>query len=247
MIPFRADLHLHTVLSPCGDLEMSPSALVERAHLLGLNIIGITDHNSTQHARLIQELAAKKDIFTLSGAEVTSREEVHLLCFMPDGKRLDMLQEYIDTYLQKVENNVKFFGEQLIVNEHEEILEEEKYLLINAIDQDVNQISAFVLSNGGIFIPAHVDRQAFSLKSQLGFIPPDLIFDALEVSQHSTIEQILKQFPYLSESTFLRSSDAHFIKDVGSSFTNFYLEEATFEEIRWALNNQNGRYIEIPE
>jgi PHP family Zn ribbon phosphoesterase len=246
MIPFRADLHLHTVLSPCGDLEMSPSALVKQAHLMGLKIIGITDHNSTRHARLVQELAARKDIFVLCGAEVTSKEETHLLCFMPNGKKLDLLQNYIDTYLQKVTNNVKFFGEQLLVNEHEEILEEEDYLLINAIDQDVNQISEFVLSNGGIFIPAHVDRQAFSLRSQLGFIPPDLKCDALEISKHSNVEQIVEQFGYVKDYNFIRSSDAHYINDIGSGYTNFYLQERSFEEIRMALHQEEGRYCEIP-
>jgi len=246
MIPFRADLHLHTVLSPCGDLEMSPSALVKQAHLMGLKIIGITDHNSTRHARLVQELADRKDIFVLCGAEVTSKEETHLLCFMPNGKKLDLLQNYIDTYLQKVTNNVKFFGEQLLVNEHEEILEEEDYLLINAIDQDVNQISEFVLSNGGIFIPAHVDRQAFSLTSQLGFIPPDLECDALEISKHSNVEQIVEQFGYVKDYSFIRSSDAHYINDIGSGYTNFYMQERSFEEIRMALHQEDGRYCEIP-
>lgn len=246
MIPYRADLHLHTVLSPCGDLEMSPSALVKQAHLMGLKIIGITDHNSTRHSRLVQELAARKDIFVLCGAEVTSKEEAHLLCFMPNGKKLDLLQNYIDTYLQKVANNVKFFGEQLLVNEHEEILEEEDYLLINAIDQNVNQISNFVMSNGGIFIPAHVDRQAFSLTSQLGFIPPDLVCDALEISKYSDVKQVVEQFGYVKDYSFIRSSDAHYINDIGSGYTNFYLQERSFEEIRLALHQEEGRYCEIP-
>ncbi len=247
MIPYRADLHMHTVLSPCGDLEMSPSALVKQAQRMGLKIIGLTDHNSTRHARLVQELAAKKDIFTLCGAEVTSKEEAHLLCFMPNGKKLDLLQDYIDTYLQKVTNNVKFFGEQLLVNEYEEILEEEDFLLINAIDQDVNQISEFVLSNGGIFIPAHVDRQAFSLTSQLGFIPPDLKCDALEISKHSNVEQVVQQFSHVKEYSFIRSSDAHYIKDIGSGYTNFYLKERSFDEIKMALAKTEGRYSEIPQ
>lgn len=247
MIPFRADLHMHTVLSPCGDLEMSPSALVKQAHLMGLKIIGLTDHNSTRHTRLVRDLAAKKDIFTLCGAEVTSKEEAHVLCFMPNGKKLDLLQDYIDTYLQKVANNVKFFGEQLLVNEHEEILEEEDNLLINAIDRDVNEISDFVLSNGGIFIPAHIDRQAFSLTSQLGFIPPDLKCDALEVSKNSNVEQVVQQFSYLKDYSFIHSSDAHYIEDIGSGYTNFYLEKRNFEEIKMALAKFEGRYCEIPQ
>lgn len=247
MKKFRADLHLHTVLSPCGDLDMSPTRLLEQAHLMGLKIIGITDHNSTRHARLVRELAAKKDIFTLCGAEVTSKEEAHLLCFMPDDEKLEELQKFISQNLQKVVNKPRLFGEQLLVNEQEEILEEEEYLLINAIDKDVNEIQEFVEMNGGIFIPAHIDRQAFSLVSQLGFVPPDLKFDALEISKYSTLEQILLQFPYLSESTFIRSSDAHYINDIGSGYTHFYLKERSFEEIKMALRKEDGRYCQIPE
>lgn len=247
MIKFRADLHLHTVLSPCGDLDMSPSQLVEHAHLRGIQIMGITDHNSTKHARLVRDLAAKVQIFTLCGAEVTSKEEVHLLCFMPTDEKLQKLQQFIDDNLLKVLNNPKYFGEQLLVNEKEEILGEEEYLLINAIDKDVNEIGDFVMKNGGLFIPAHVDRQAFSLTSQLGFIPPDLDCSAIEISKQSSVEALLAQFPYLNGRSFIQSSDAHYLKEIANAFTHFYLKEASFEEVRMALAQEEGRYCEIPQ
>lgn len=247
MIKFRADLHLHTVLSPCGDLDMSPSQLVKHAHLRGIQIMGITDHNSTKHARLVRDLAAKVNIFTLCGAEVTSKEEVHLLCFMPNDEKLQLLQEFIDDHILKIPNNTKYFGEQLVVNEFEEIISEEEYLLINAIDKDVDEIGEFVMQNGGIFIPAHVDRPAFSLTSQLGFVPPDLDCTAIEISKHSSQEELLSQFPYLKGRSFIQSSDAHYIVDIASAFTNFYLKEASFEEMKKAFSKEDGRYCEIPK
>lgn len=247
MKKYRADLHLHSVLSPCGDLEMSPINLVEQAKLRGLEIIGITDHNSTKHSALVKELALREGIFCLCGAEVTSKEEAHLLCFMPDEATLQELQDYLDFHLIKVPNNTKYFGEQLVVSEQEEILSEEPFLLINAIDQDVNQISHFVMERGGIFIPAHINRSAFSLASQLGFVPPDLYFHALEISRYISLKEFLAENPYLSKSSFIQSSDAHFPVDVGSVFTNFYLENPNFEEIKMALQNKEGRYCEIPE
>lgn len=247
MIKFRADLHLHTVLSPCGDLDMSPSQLVAHAHLRGIQIMGITDHNSTKHARLVRDLAAKVNIFTLCGAEVTSKEEVHLLCFMPNDEKLDLLQQFIDDHILKIPNNPKYFGEQLVVNEEEEIISEEEYLLINAIDKDVNEIGDFVMQNGGIFIPAHVDRPAFSLTSQLGFFPPDLESTAIEVSKHSSEEALLSQFPYLKGRSIIQSSDAHYIADIASAFTNFYLKETSFEEMQKAFSKEEGRYCEIPK
>jgi len=241
MKAFRADLHLHTVLSPCGDLEMSPSQLVTQAHLMGLNIIGITDHNSTKHALLIKKLALGKGIFTLCGAEITSKEEAHLLCFMPDAESLQKLQDYIDTHLLKIKNKANYFGEQLLVNEKEEILNEEPFLLINALDKDVNEISDFVYEQEGIFIPAHIDRAAFSLTSQLGFVPPDLKCHAYEISKHTTVKQMLTTAPYLKEACFIQSSDAHYIIDVGAAFSVMHLKELTFSEIKKALEGVDGR------
>lgn len=243
---YKADFHVHTVLSPCGDLDMSPIKLVEQAKKVGLDILGITDHNSTKHALLTQKIAARENIFVLCGAEITTKEEVHVLCFMPDSKSLSLLQEYIDTYLIKVENNVKLFGEQLVVNEDEEILAEEDYLLINAIDQNINQISEFVHLHQGIFIPAHIDRPAFSLLGQLGFIPPDLICDAFELWKTDS-KKITTQFPYIKNSSFIRSSDAHFINDIGIKSTEFYLMERSFDEIKLALNQQSSRHCKIVE
>ncbi|OYT16648.1 MAG: histidinol-phosphatase [Bacteroidetes bacterium 4572_77] len=242
---FRADLHIHTVLSPCGDLEMSPINIVERAQLLGLDIIGITDHNSTKHAPLIAELAKEKGIFTLCGAEVTSKEEVHLLCFMPDYESLNKLQHFIDTNIQQYPNNPALFGEQLIVNEQEEILEEESNLLISGINKNVNEISDFVFKQQGIIIPAHIDRPSYSLISQLGFVPQDLKCHAYEISKYISAQQIENLQASLPHATFIRSSDAHFINDLGAAFTRMYLEASTFEEIKMALMNKDGRKCDI--
>ena len=41
----RADLHIHTVLSPCAEVEMIPPLIVERALAEHLDLIAITDHN----------------------------------------------------------------------------------------------------------------------------------------------------------------------------------------------------------
>ncbi len=167
-----------------------------------------------------------------------------VLC--PTKKSLSLLQDYIDTYLIKVENNIKLFGEQLIVNKDEEILAKEYYLLINAIDQDINQISDFVHGHQGIFIPAHIDRPAFSLLGQLCFIPPDLICDGFELWKTDSNE-MTTQFPYLKYKSFIRSSDAHFINDIGTKSTEFLLKEPSFYEIKLALHQQMGRSCKIAE
>ncbi len=240
---FSADLHMHTVISPCGDLDMSPVRIVEKALEKKLDIIGITDHNCTKHALLTAEIGKKKGLSVLCGAEVTSREEAHLVCFMPNAEKLQVLQDYIDTYLIKIPNNPKLFGEQLLVDEQELILDEEPYLLINAIDQSVEEISAFIFAQGGLFIPAHIERPTFSLTAQLGFVPPDLQCHAMEISRFSEISQMVEKHPDWSKHTLIQSSDAHFIDDIGKAYTDFYIEKPNFEEIKKALLQQDGRKV----
>ena len=166
---------------------------------------------------------------------------------MPNFDKLQLLQTFIDQHLIRVPNSRKHFGEQLLVNEQEEILGEEEFLLINAIDKDVNEISNFVYEQGGIFIPAHINRHVFSLTSQLGFVPPDLKCHALEITRHISVSDFVKSAPYLKNHSFIQSSDAHYIADIGSAFTNFYLEKLNFAEIKMALARELGRYCQIPE
>lgn len=242
---FKADLHIHTLLSPCGDLDASPINIVESAVKAGLQIIGITDHNTTRHCRLIAKLAKKHGIYVLCGAEVTTLEEAHCLCFFPGFAELDLFQEYLDQHLPDFPNNADKFGYQVQVDEAEQIVYEEQRLLISAIAQDLEQIEKKVHSLGGLFIPAHINRQTYSIISQLGFVPDDLQYDALEISRHTTQEKFTSQNPYLSGKTFIQSSDAHFVRDIGTVTSNFWLEACSFGEIKLALHNENGRKVEL--
>jgi len=245
MKKFKADLHIHTLLSPCGNLEMSPRNIVEVARKKELNIIGITDHNTTRHCQLINELALKAGIFVLCGAEVTTKEEVHCLAFFPDFGTLQSFQNYLDRHLARIANDVNKFGNQVQVDRDENIIYEEPLLLISAIDQSIEEIETKVHSLNGIFIPAHVNRSMFSLISQLGFIPDDLNYDALEISKHITKNQFINNFPNLHSTTFIQSSDSHFPESIGEVTTTFHLKKADFEEIRKALKNQNGRFATV--
>jgi Uncharacterized conserved protein len=245
MVEYRGDLHIHTVISPCGDLEMSPTNIVAKAKEVGLNIIGITDHNCTKHAPLIRALAEREGIFVLMGAEVTTREEAHCLTFFPDEDSLSQFQSYIEDRLPPIPLNPAIFGYQVVVNEQEEILEELPYLLISGLDASIEDIEQAVHSLGGLFIPAHINRNKFSVISQLGFIPLDLKYDALEISRHTSKAEFCKSFPYLDGKTFIQSSDSHFIDGIGSVVTLFNLNWLTFDEIRQAFQNANGRDVRI--
>jgi len=242
---FRADLHIHTVLSPCGDLDMSPGRIVEEAVRRGLDIIGITDHNSTLHCGLTARLAEKKGIFVMQGAEVTTKEEVHCLAFFENNAALEKFQDFLDSSLTPILNDPETFGHQLVVDENEIIVYEEKKLLINALNKSIEEVEFIVHSLNGLFIPAHIDRRKNSIYSQLGFMPAGLKADALEVSYVISPEQFGALHPEINGFSITRSSDAHFPEDIGRKMTGLLLETASFQEIRYALEGLNGRRIEV--
>ncbi|MCE5347789.1 MAG: PHP domain-containing protein [Bacteroidales bacterium] len=240
---FRADLHIHTVLSPCGDLDMSPVNIVNEAAKKGLDIIGITDHNSTRHCNLISRLAAEKGIFVMQGAEITTKEEVHCLAFFENTDALNLFQEFLDANLPDILNNPEKFGYQVQVDENDIVIFEEKRLLINAISKSFEEVEAFVHSLKGIFIPAHIDRMKNSIYSQLGFLPENMKADALEISALSTPAKFAAIHPEVKEFSLTRSSDAHFPDYIGKVFTDFSIEKRSFSEIKMALKGTDGRKI----
>ncbi len=194
---FRADLHIHTLLSPCGSLDMSPANIIETAKIKGLDIIGIADHNSTQHGKLIHKLAKQNGILALCGAEVTTREEVHCLAFFENFENLDLFQQYLWEHLVKIKNVPEKFGYQPVIDENENIVEMLDALLIQPLTESIEFVEAKVHSLDGIFIPAHINRPMNGILSQLGFIPAGLNCDALEISRHVSKEDFLKQNPGL--------------------------------------------------
>ena len=232
-----ADLHIHTVLSPCGDLEMSPANILRTARQNGLDIIGITDHNSTREAKIIRDAAENTGLFVLAGAEVTTREEVHCLAFFEEDGQLTDFQTYLDTYLPDIPNNPEKFGYQVVADIQDNIIYEEPKLLISAITPGLEEIEKKVHSLQGIFIPAHIDKSHFSILSQLGFIPPSLQCDALELSPHTTYTSFIHNYDYLKNYPFIRSSDAHYLPDIGKVSTPFELDEISFSTIREAIHN----------
>lgn len=243
MKEYRADLHIHTILSPCGDLNMSPANIIRVAVEKQLDIIGITDHNAVLQAPLIRDLAKKQGLTVLCGAEVTTREEIHCLAFFPTDEELFSFQQYLEKYLPHQPNDPDKFGYQVVVDEAENIVREFKYLLISGIDQSLEQVEAEVHRLNGLFIPAHVDRPRFSIISQLGFFPPDLRADAFEISRNTTRQAFMASNPGLKKWNSIQSSDAHFLNYIGTAFTTFLLESPNFVEIKMALKNENGRKI----
>lgn len=214
---------------------MSPMSILETARKKKLDIIGITDHNSTRQSKIIRDAAKAFGIFVLTGAEVTTQEEAHCLAFFADDARLDIFQKYLDKHLPDFPNNPEKFGYQVVADTQDQILYEEKKLLISALDQSIEEVEKYVHSLEGIFIPAHIDKSRFSILSQLGFIPADLSCEALELSPHCDPPTFFRIHPELASYAFICSSDAHYLRDIGRSFTRLDLDEVSFSTIRYAI------------
>jgi len=240
---FRADLHIHTLLSPCGDLEMSPANIINKAKEKKLDIIGITDHNSTRHCLLTKKLADKEGITVLLGAEVNTKEEVHCLAFFENDETLAIFQQFLEKQLPKVKNDVHRFGHQVVIDENEMIVDEPEWLLLTGLHAGIDKVGKRVHELGGIFIPAHIDRPYYSLLSQLGFIPLDLNVDAMEISRQTKPGEFRQKHSLNEELTLIKNSDAHYISEIGRAYSEFILEAPTFGEVKMALKNLNGRHV----
>jgi hypothetical protein len=240
----RVDLHIHTCLSPCADLEMTPSAIIKTAIEKEIDIIAITDHNSAENVIAARKAAEHTKLTVLAGMEITSSEEAHILALFDDIGSIMKMEDIVYENLQPGENDEKLFGEQIVVNEKDEVLDFNKRLLIGATSLSAQKIVNTIHSLGGLAIASHIDRDAFSIVSQLGFIPADLEFDALEISPNTEPGKADLLFSDYKSFSWITSSDAHWLKDIGSRTTSFFMNEPTLEEMRLAFKSVDCRRVE---
>jgi PHP family Zn ribbon phosphoesterase len=221
---------------------MHPSAIVQEALAQSLDIIGISDHNASENVRHVMAAAVGKELVVIPGMEACTKEEVHILALFENLDALSSLQEIVYSRLKGL-NDEDAFGFQAIVNEAGEVEGFNEHLLIGATEISLSEMVDLVHSLDGLAIASHIDRPAFGILGQLGFMPPDLPFDALEISANMSIPQARQQYSELRSFPFITSSDAHFPADIGRTCTRMYLESPSFREIRLALQKQEGRYI----
>lgn len=239
---FRIDLHIHTCLSPCTDSTMLPTAIIKHAKMQNLDGIGICDHNSAENVSAVKKAGERERIRVFGGLEIISREEVHIMAFFDDETALQEMQDIVYKNLYG-ENDENFFGEQLIVDEFNNILGFNKKLLIGSTTLAINEIVKLIHSLGGIAIASHIDRDSFSIIGQLGFIPEGLSLDALELSPNydSDKTSYYKSYGF----PLFVSSDAHFLSDIGKIFTTLLLKIPSFSEILMAFKCIEGREIRM--
>jgi PHP family Zn ribbon phosphoesterase len=241
---FRCDLHVHTCLSPCADLDIFPRALVGRALVEKLDVIAVCDHNASENVSHVIRAASGSRLTVLPGIEITSREEVHLIAIFDSLSLLRKLQDVIYRHLPGKNDEVRF-GCQAIVNDLDEVEGFNERLLIGATGLSLDELVRDVHSLGGIAVAAHIERESFGVLGQLGFVDPAIPFDAMEISGIAGSAGARKRYPELAHYPFIESSDAHRIGEIGQRCTWIYMKEATVSELKMAFAGREGRYIVV--
>lgn len=232
------DLHIHSCLSPCGDDEMTPANIVGMATIKDLKLIALTDHNSCKNCGAVMRLAEEYGLLAVPGMELTTREEVHVVCLFPELADAMAFDAYVYEKLPDIKNKEKIFGKQQIMDEEETVTGIIDKLLINATDIGFDEVASLVEDYNGVMIPAHLDKSTTSLISNLGFIPPDSKFVTAELKNLSNLHKLQKEHPYLSGCRIISNSDAHYLQDIHEPDYSLCIEAVSRKAVIRALKER---------
>jgi len=238
MFELYYDVHIHSCLSPCGDEDMTPQNIVQMMALAGYEVIAVADHNSTRNCQAVIEAAAGAGLLAVPAMELCTREEVHVICLLPDLATAELFTDYVYTKLPDMENRADIFGRQLHMDGLDQLLGEEGKLLISATDIGIYEVYDLVKSYGGTAIPAHVDRQSFSILSNLGFYDPAMQFPAIELTAKCD-SQAFRQVHGI-ELPYIVNSDAHNLDQIPDPMRKIRLQDRSAKAVIEAIEASRG-------
>lgn len=238
-----ADFHIHTLLSPCAEIEMTPHHIVMRAAEFGIGAVAITDHNASANALAAVKAGERYGVKVFPGMEVECLEEAHIVVLFDTLKQLNAWQQLVDGQMNGLLNNAEKFGGQFVVDDDDNFIREEERLLLAPLRMTAAEVVREAEHLGGMSIAAHIDRPSYSIVGQLGFIEPDFGFAAAEISaagwrasKQSKLQRVAGYLPFVTD------SDAHNIMDFVQGPKNLItVEELTIAELKLALTNSSGR------
>lgn len=238
-----ADFHIHTLLSPCAEIEMTPHHIVMRAAEFGIGAVAITDHNASANALAAVKAGERYGVKVFPGMEVECLEEAHIVVLFDTLKQLNAWQQLVDGKMNGLANNAEKFGGQFVVDDDDNFIREEERLLLAPLRMTAAEVVREAEHLGGMSIAAHIDRPSYSIVGQLGFIEPDFGFAAAEISaagwrasKQSKLQRVAGYLPFVTD------SDAHNIMDFVQGPKNLItVEELTVAELKLALTNSSGR------
>lgn len=231
MMEYEYDLHVHTCLSPCGDNEMTPNNIVNLAILAGCDILALTDHNSCKNAPAVMAAARETDLLVIPGMELCVAEEAHIICLFETLDGAMDFDKYVENHTPAVTNRSEVFGEQCICDAEDRVIGYEEKLLLIASEIGVNQVTDLVRQYGGCAFPAHVDRNAFSVISSLGAIPPEAKFQTAELTLNCDEPAFIKRHVGLRNMRILKNSDAHYLEVLAGEKKTVVMPEKSIKAV----------------
>ena len=237
MKKYYYDLHIHSCLSPCGDDDMTPNNIAGMGVVAKLDIMALTDHNTCLNCPAFFETAKANGIVPVAGMELTTAEDIHLVCLFEQLSDALKFSGEVNNRRIPFKNRVDIFGQQMIMNENDEVIGVDDYLLSNATTITVDEAPAMVEAFGGICYPAHIDREANGIVATLGVFPEFPFFPCAEYHNGDKRPEYEERFELLKAKPHVVSSDAHYLWDISGRLNCFELdvEDETPENIRKKL------------
>lgn len=223
MKSYRYDIHIHSALSPCADILLSPNNILNYATLQKLDIIAVTDHNSLQQQITLDRLQRSYDLLYIYGVEVTTKEGIHVLCYFQTLEDVIKMDEILTQHMQ----GDKTHEEQLLFDENDTLIGDYPYDLLQNVSLTAKMLYEQVKKLHGLFCLAHIDRYSDLLIQEI--LPYIRLFHAIEVSSIEQINKIKIRFPELKNTTFLLNSDAHDLVQIGTKQATVQLKEKSVE------------------
>ncbi|MCQ2475899.1 MAG: PHP domain-containing protein [Clostridia bacterium] len=236
MKKYYYDMHIHSCLSPCGDNDMTPNNIAGMGVVAKLDIMALTDHNSCRNCPAFFKAAEQNGIVPVAGMELTTAEDIHIICLFEQLEDALAFSDFVDSKRIPIRNRVDIFGEQLIMDENDEIIGNDENLLPNATVLAVDEVPDAVRKYNGICYPAHIDREANGIIATLGVFPEFPKFICAEFHDPEKIEEYKSSYGNLPDKIFVTSSDAHYLWDINGRLYSFELEcEEDAVSVRKAL------------
>lgn len=217
MHKFLCDLHIHSCLSPCASDDMTPANIAAMSMLNKLDIVALTDHNTSKNCPAFFSFAEKFGITPVAGMELTTAEDVHVVCLFPTLECAMDFDEFVSSKSVKIANKPEIFGHQYLMNQNDEVVSELPHLLINATEITIGEAYDEVSARNGVCYPAHIDREANGVIAILGAVPTDVPFSAFELNDENSFLNLKERFPELSDLSKIVSSDAHYLENISQN------------------------------
>ena len=227
MSRYYYDLHIHSCLSPCADNDMTPCNIAGMAAIKGLGIVALTDHNSTKNCRAFFAAAKRHGIVPIAGMELTTAEDVHIVCLFPTLESAEKFDDEYRSFRILYKNTKDIFGDQLILDEEDNVIGEEEHLLLNASTLSIEDAERLAKKYGAAVFPAHIDRDENGIIAALGCVPETPHFHAVEFRDRESIGEYSEKYG-LSDKLILTDSDAHYLWDISEAENYIELEDEPY-------------------